>query len=111
MFWSVESATAGELTEHSGDGLIVLSCQYFGRCEQGSLAARVDHSQHRPQCDQGLARSDLTLEQSLHWLVTGKLGHDLLAHRNLTVGQHERQPIVERLEQSTGARLPRHRSM
>jgi len=47
----------------------------------------------------------------LHRPGTAKLGHDLLAHRDLTLGEHERQPIVELLEQPTGACLSRHRSM
>ena len=97
-----ESATAGQFAEHAGDGLVMLSGQHLGWCQQRGLAAGVDHCQHRSQRDHGLAGADLALQQSLHRLGAAQLGHDLLAHCDLTLGEHERQAIVEGVEQPAG---------
>ena len=66
MLRGLEHAALGEVAEQPGDGLEVLRGQHLGRRQQRGLAAGVDHSQHRPKCDQGLARAHLALQQSLH---------------------------------------------
>ena len=61
-------------------------------------------AEHRSQRDDGLARADLTLQQPVHRPAPGQLGGEQLADRALTVGQRERQPRVERGEQTSRPR-------
>jgi hypothetical protein len=50
-----QRAAAGQLTQHPGDRLVVLSGEHLGWRQQGSLAARINHRQHRAQRDQCFA--------------------------------------------------------
>jgi hypothetical protein len=51
----LQRAPGGELTEHPGDRLVVLSSKHLGWRQQGSLATCINHCQHRAQCDQRFA--------------------------------------------------------
>ena len=50
-----KSAATGQLAEHPGDRLEVLSRQHLGRRQQRGLTAGVDHRQHCAQRDERLA--------------------------------------------------------
>ena len=81
----------------------VLGGEHLGGREQRGLAAGVDHLQHRPQRHDRLARAHVSLEQPQHRHVARKVRGDLLAHRPLAGGERERQPRVERVDQSRRA--------
>ena len=68
-----------------GDRLQVLGGQHLGGRQQRGLAAGVDDGQHGPQRHQRLARADLALQQPLHRLRPGQLGHQLVADLDLAL--------------------------
>ncbi len=78
----------------------------LGRGEQRRLAAAVDHGEHRAQGDHRLARAHLALEQPVHRVLAGQVGGDGGGDLLLPVGEGERQPVVERVEQAAGPRHP-----
>ena len=98
-----------EVAEHRGDRAVVLLGEHLGRREQRGLAAGVDHAQHRPQRDQGLAGADLALEQPVHRVRLGEVVLDLGADLALPARELERQPCVERREQPAVAAVARPR--
>ncbi len=98
-----------EGTEGAGEGLVVLHGQYLGGCQQGCLSPGVDHLQHGAQCHEGFTGAHFALEQPVHRVVPGQVSGQGLAHLPLSVRQGERQPGVELVEQSAGARRPRGR--
>src|SRR3712207_6922213 len=67
------------------------------------------------QRDDGLARSDLPLQQPVHGLLAGQLGGQLLPHLPLALGEREGQRGVDGGQQAAGppgagdARLQRDR--
>ena len=81
--------------------------QHLGGREQRGLAARVDHLEHRPDRDDGLARPDLALQQPVHGVVAGQVGADDRAHLTLARGQRKREPGVEGAGEPAGARRAR----
>ena len=98
----------GQVAEHLGQRLVVLGREHLGRSQQDRLAAVVDHRQHRPQRDHGLAGADLALQQPVHRVRTGQVGEDLLADLRLTFGELERQPLVELVQQAALGPRPRY---
>ena len=93
-----EETSLGQVAEHRHDRALVLLGEHLGRGEQCRLAARVDHLEHRAQRDDRLARADLPLQQPVHRVALAELGGDLLPHAALAVGQREREPFVEPVE-------------
>ena len=68
----------------------------FGGSQQRTLISGVDHLQHRQHRDDGLSRTHLALQQSVHGLGGGQFGRDDLEHLALARGQLEWQSLVER---------------
>ena len=98
---ATEQATLGEVAEHRRDRALVLLGEHLGRREQRRLATGVDHLEHRAQRDHRLARADLALQQPVHRVALAELAGDLLPHAALAVGQREREPLVEPVENAT----------
>ena len=88
--------------ERAHDRAQVLVGKHLGRREQSRLATRLGDGEHRPQRHQGLARSHLALDETVHRHGGLKVGGDRLADRYLIAGQRERQRLVETREQSPG---------
>ena len=99
-----------QVAEHRGDRAVVLLGEHLGGREQRGLPPGVDHAQHRPQRDQGLAGADLALEQPVHRVRLAEVVLDLGADLALPARQLERQLRVERREQPAVASVARPRS-
>ena len=97
---TTEEAALRQVAEHAEDRAVVLLREHLGRRQQRRLPAGVDHLEHRPQRDDGLAGADLTLEQPVHRVSVTELLGDLLPHRALPGSELERQPLVEPVEQT-----------
>ena len=95
---AAEETALGEVAEHGRDRALVLLGEHLGRGEQRCLAAGVDHLEHRAERDDRLAGADLALQQPVHRVALAELGGDLLPHAALAVGQGEREPLVEPVE-------------
>ena len=106
---TAEHAALGHRPEHRDDRAVVLLGEHLGRGEQRGLTAGVDHLEHGPQRDDGLARPDLALEQPMHRRRLPEVVADLVADLALPVGELERQPLVEPVEQPARASRTRHR--
>ena len=98
-----------ERAEHRLDRPGVLRGEHFGRGQQGCLPSCVHDLKHRAQGHDGLARADLPLQQSLHRVIARQLGGQLGPNRLLALGEPERQPGVERVQQASGRAGPGRR--
>ncbi len=102
-----EQSALGEVAHHLDDRPVVLLGQHLGGREQHRLPTRVGHGQHGPQRHEGLPGADLALEQPVHGVVGRQVGGDLGGDLLLALGEGERQPGVEGVQQAVGARHPR----
>ena len=93
-----------QIAEQGRDRAMVLGREDLRRSQQSGLAARVDDREHGSQRDDGLARSDLALQQAVHRPIGSELGGDEVADLALACRQGERQPGVEGREQAVGTR-------
>ena len=102
---AAEHPALRQVAEQRAQRAGVLRGEHRRRGEQRGLAARVDHLEHRAQRDDRLARADLALQQPLH-RVRARRGPRRSARRprRWPVGERERQPRVERVEQAAGPR-------
>ena len=83
-----------------GDALVVLAGEDFGRRHHRRLPSRFDHVGHRHQRDDGLARSDVALQQPQHALFGLEIGADVVDRLLLRPGQRKRQRGLEAARQS-----------
>ena len=75
--------------------VIVLAGEDFGRRHHRRLASRFDHVRHRHQRDDGLARSDVALEEPQHPLLGPEIGADVVDRLPLRFCQRKRQRGLE----------------
>ena len=108
---AAELAGVRQRAEHRLERAGVLGGQHLGRGEQRRLSAGVDGLQHRPQGDDGLAGTDLALQQPVHRSVGGQFDGQHLADLPLALGELERQSGVEVVEQTVVGRGPRRRRL
>ena len=80
--------------------LVVLAGENFGRRHHRRLPAGFDHVRHREQRDDGLARSDVALQQPQHALLGSEIGADVVDRLALRAGQREGQGGLEAPRQS-----------
>ncbi len=104
MLRAVQFPGPAERAEQLADGAVVLLGQDLGGGEQGRLPAVVDDLEHGPDRHQRLAGAHFALQQAVHGVLPAQRGGDLLARGQLALGQRERQPGVERLEQAAAPR-------
>ena len=96
---NVPSGQVAHVTAHqSADGKIVLFGEDFGRGHERGLASAVNGGQHGHNRHDGLAASDVPLQQSVHGTVRPDVGQHVLHRLKLSVGELERQRIEERAE-------------
>ena len=93
-------AQARSARRQRGHALVVLAGEDFGRRHHRRLPARFDHVRHRHQRDDGLARSDVALQQPQHALFGPEIGADVVDRLPLRVGQRKRQRGLEAARQS-----------
>ena len=80
--------------------LVVLAGENFGRRHHRRLPARFDHLRHRQERDNGLARSDVALQQPQHALFGSEIGADVVDRLALRGRQRKGQGGFEAPRQS-----------
>ena len=80
----------------------MLSSQDLGWCQQRRLTTTLRNREHCPHRNQGFARANLTLQHAVHRVVLPEIFEQLVADRNLTGRQFERQLGIETGKQLTG---------
>ena len=75
----------------------VLRCQNLGWGNQRRLPARVSHGKHGANRNQGLTRTNFTLQKTIHRMLGAQIFENLLPDLNLTSRQLEGQCSVEGL--------------
>ncbi len=83
-----------------GHALIMLAGENLGRGPSSQPACRFDHVGHRKERDDGLARSDIALQQPQHELFGSQIGADVVERLALSVRQREGQGGLEASRQS-----------
>ncbi len=68
---------------------MVLLGEHLGRDHEGPLEAALDGEEQRRQGDDGLACTDVALEQPVHRLGRGEVTADLADHAGLRRGEFE----------------------
>ena len=91
----VDLAGPTQRAEHRADRPVMLLGQDLRRRQQDGLATRVHHTQHGPERDQGLARSHVALEQTVHGVFPVQPFGELPSHLLLAPCEGERQLLVE----------------
>ena len=91
----------GEALDVTAQRRHVLLGQHLGRREDDALAPAVECCQHRRQGDHGLARTDVTLQQSVHRFRARHVLGDLGEHPTL----RRRQDVVVTCEESPNERI------
>ena len=109
LLGAAQLAGLAERAEQPADRPVVLLGEHLGGGQQHGLPAAVHGLQHGPHRDDRLARAHLALQQPVHRVVEGQLIGDRLAGLPLALGQLERQPGVELVQQAAGLARPRHR--
>ena len=89
--------------------LVVLAGENLGRRHHRRLPAGFDHLRHRQQRDDGLARSDVALQQPQHALLGSQIGADVVDRLALRAGQRKGQGGLEAPRQSAFSRCARGR--
>ena len=108
---AAEEATLGQVAEHAGDRAGMLGGQNLRRGEQRRLTTGVDDGEHGPQGDEGLARADFALEESVHRCLGGEFGLDHRPDLALSVGELKGQSRVEGGLDAGADRAARHRPL
>ncbi len=85
-----EHPPLAQAPQHRGDRSVVLLRQDLGRGQQRRLATGVDDGQHAQQGHDGLARSDLSLQQPMHRHGTCQVLTQITEHVPLALGQRKR---------------------
>ena len=80
--------------------LVVLAGENLGRRHHRRLPARFDHLRHRQERDDGLARSDVALQQPQHALFGSEIGADVVDRLALRARQRKGQGGFEAPRQS-----------
>ena len=80
----------GHVAQKLAEGLQVLLGQYFGRCHDASLTAIVDGNERTHQRHKGLARTNVTLQQTVHLATRTHVLAYFLQHTLLRTCQFER---------------------
>jgi hypothetical protein len=94
-------AVVGHLdtVEQLPDAVCVLLGQHFGRRHEGPLVAALHGHEQGRDGDHRLAAPHVALQQPVHWMGGGQVVLDLLDGAALVVGQVERQPGHERVDE------------
>ena len=79
----------------------MLFCEDFGRCHHRRLVSASNCGQQSEQGNEGLARSDLPLQQTVHRVWFDEIHHDLVNGTDLGIGRRKR----ERLSKSVCHRI------
>ena len=91
-----------QIAEHRRDGPKMLRGENFRRREDRALMAVVDDAQHGEQRHEGLAGTDLTLQQPAHRRRVAQVVCDLGDHQLLPIGESERKSLQEAVFQAAG---------
>jgi hypothetical protein len=83
----------------------VLLGQHLGGRHERALVPALDCGQQRPHRHHGLARAHVALQQAVHRVGCGQVGPDLGDGGLLVVGERERQPGHELVEQGPRGHL------
>ena len=85
--------------------LVVLAGENLGRRHHRRLSASLDHLRHRHKRDDGLARSDVALQQPDHALFSSEIGADVVDRLALRAGQRKGQGGFEAPRQSAFSQM------
>ena len=87
--------------EQSSNALMVLLGEHLSRRHERPLMPSLDRDEERRHRDNGLARADIALEESVHRMSRGEVGVDLAQRSALRPGERERQRRVESFDESS----------
>ena len=112
---SEPSAGTGQAFEHPQRAEVVLLGEHFGRRHERALVAALHRDEQRRERDDGLARTDVALQEAVHRRGPGEVVRDLGERALLVAGERERQLRDERVDERTvdrrgGSPTPRPRT-